>query len=142
MSDSDLVITGIDLPPYALRGVSQTLEPISGSSVQRRTINGTLVNVASSVMKKYRSTISGNDQQPPALNGIFPGDTVTVDCVAELAYKTAGGSADRTVVSGSSRTDGDYTFYRPQLTMILVNYNVQRDELNDTVSWSMELEEV
>ena len=79
---------------------------------------------------------------PPALDGIWPGAVVIVDCVAELSYVTSGGSPDRTVVSGSSRTEGSFTYYRPQLTMMVTRFNVNTDEWKAVVGWDMTLEEV
>jgi hypothetical protein len=78
----------------------------------------------------------------PPLDGIWPGLVVTVDCMKELSYKTAGGSPARAVVPDSSRTEGDYTFYRPRLTMMVLAYNMSEDEYGAVNSWSLDLEEV
>jgi hypothetical protein len=137
-----LAISGIQIPPYSARGLSQTLVPIEASASMRRTINGALVDISASQFRKYASTISCTDQQHPALNGVWPGQQVTVNCVCELSYLTSGGSADRTPVSGSSRVEGDFTFYRPQLVMRVVSYEVQTDEYGAAVAWSLQLEEV
>jgi len=142
MSESALVITGAEITPYSARGLSQTLEPIGQASNLRRTIAGTLTDISDPAFRKYRSVISCDDQDVPALDGIWPGQQVTVDCVAELSYKTAGGSPAKTVVSGSSYTDGDFTFYRPQLSMMVVDFTTQKDEAGDVTSWQLELEEV
>lgn len=141
MSDTLLTITGI-VTPYSARGLSQTLEPIAAAGVLRRTVNGTLVNLSDAVLRKYRSTITCDDMDVPALGGVWPGQQVTVGCVAELAYPTSGGSAERPVVAGSSRTEGDFTFYRPQLTMLIRGHTVNVDEYGAAVGWSLELEEV
>ena len=140
MSDTLLVITGL-ITPYSARGLQQTLEPIQEASQLRRTVNGTLVDLSVPALRKYASTISADDQAVPALNGVWPGAQVTVDCVAELAYLTATGTPERTVVPGSSRVSGSWTFYRPRLTMRIVEYQTQVDEWNAVVGWSMRLEE-
>lgn len=137
-----LSISGPGIQPYSARGLSQSLVPISAKSQVRRTVNGTLIDVSDAVFEKYSSTISCTDQTVPALNDIWPGDTLTVDCVAELCYLTATGSPTRTVVSGSSRVDGAYTFYRPQLTMMVLKYDVRVNEYGAEVGWQLELEEV
>lgn len=137
-----LVITGVDIPPYSARDLTQTLEPIAQASALKRTINGVLEAVNDPAFFKYKSTISGDDQQPPAFNGIWPGMVVTVECVYELAYLTAGGSPDRHVVTGSSRTDGAFTFYRPELEMMVVNTSGSYREWTMGRSWSIDLEEV
>jgi hypothetical protein len=74
---------------------------------------------------KYKSSISCRDQEPPAIDGIGPGHVVTAECVAELSYPT--GPA-RPVVSGSTRTQGGFVFYRPQLQMLVTGFSANRDE--------------
>jgi hypothetical protein len=93
-------------------------------------------------MRKYKSTISCTDMDSPALDGIWAGMPLTVDCVPELGYLTAGGSPQRTVVSGSSRTSGAWTYYRPRLDMMVVNYTTGTDEYGAAVAWTLDLEEV
>lgn len=138
-----LTITALGLPPYSTRGASQTLQPIDAARSMRRTVNGTLVDLSVSELRKFRSTISCTDQQPPAFNGIWPGQTVTVDCISELAYEDATGeSADRTAVSGSTRTEGSFVFYRPQLTMKVMSFRTDTDEYGAECGWTIELEEV
>lgn len=137
-----LSINGEGVQPYAARGLSQSLDPITQASNARRTINAVLKDLSFDGFKKYKSTITANDQTPPALAENWPGRTIVVDCVSELCYLTAGGSPKRTVVGGSSRVEGAYTFYRPQLTMMVIGYAVNTDEYGAAVSWSMQLEEV
>jgi hypothetical protein len=132
----------IALEDGAARGLSQTLEPIEAATSLRRTVNGTLVNIAAAQFKKYRSNISGSDQIPPAFDGVWPGDSVVVKCIAELAYLTSGGTPEKSVVAGSSRTDGSTTFYRPQLTMRITNISTATREWDAAVAWSIDLEEV
>lgn len=141
MTDTNLSITGLSISPYSARGLTQTLEPIAAASQLRRTVNGALVDVSASQLRKYRSTISCSDANAPALDGVWPGQSVTVNCAVELSYLTSGGSPARPVVSGSSRTEGSYTFYRPQLTMRVVSHSVQFDEYGATTGWTLELEE-
>ncbi len=139
--DTLLVLTGIGVPDYSARGLTQTLEPIEASTSLRRTVNGSLVDLSFAQFRKYKSTIACHDQEPPAINNVWPGHVVTVDCVAELSYP-AGGSPARPVVSGSARTDGAFTFYRPQLQMLVTGFSVSRDEYGASVQWQMDLEEV
>jgi hypothetical protein len=141
MSDV-LTLSGIGVPPYSARGTSQTLEPIGSSQQLRRTINGELIDISRAEFRKYRSTISCVDQQPPAVDGVWPGQVLMVGCISELSYRTAGGAPARPVVAGSSRTEGDYTSYRPSLTMRVVSFNQDTDEYGAEVSWSLQLEEV
>lgn len=136
-----LVISGHGVSPFSARGLSQTLEPIQGAGNLRRTINGALVDLSEFQFQKYHSTITCTDQNAPALDGVWPGDQLTIDCVAELSYKTAGGTPQRTVVPGSSRVEGAYTIYRPRLVVRVVSYSETQDEYGASVSWSLEVEE-
>lgn len=137
-----LVLSGIGVPPYSARGIEQTYEPIDQAADLERTVNGTLINLSDGTFDKLRSTITCDDQQAPALNGVWPGQTVTVDCVADLGYPTASGSPAYTVVPGSSYADGDFTFYRPRITMKVTGFSVKRDEWGAACGWTLELEEV
>ena len=113
-ADTLLVLTGVGVPSYSARGLTQTLEPIEAAAQLRRSINGDLLDLSYGPFRKYKSTISCQDQEPPAFDGVWPGRVITVDCVAELSYP-AGGSPTRPVVSGSARTEGTFVFYRPLL---------------------------
>lgn len=135
-----LVISGDGMPPYSVRGVTQSLEPIEAAKNLRRTVGGGLLSLTASQFQKYKSTISCEDQQSPAFDTVDIGDTLTIDCVAELAYKTSGGSPARTVVA--TRTANGFTFYRPRLTMKVTGKSQETDEYEASVSWGLELEEV
>lgn len=130
-----------ELTPYSARGLTQSLEPIASGN-QRRTINGELIDLTPEQFRKYQSTITCTDQVTPALDGAYLGQTVTVECVAELAFRTIGGSASRPIVSGSARIDGDFTFYRPELTMIVKSIQLAHEEWNASYAWQIDLEEV
>lgn len=130
---------------YSIRGATQTLSLIMDNAMGtqiRRTINGGLMDLTYNQFRKYKSVISCTDYEAPAFDGAKQGSIVLVECIAELAYKTAGGSPQRSVVSGSSRVQGDYTFYRPVLTMMVVNFSQSFDEWESRYQWSLELEEV
>ena len=138
-----LVIQALGLPPYSTRGASQTLQPISAAASMRRTVNGSLVDLSVPELRKYRSTINCTDQQPPAVNGIWPGQSVVVDCISELAYEdVTDAAAERTAVPGSVYTEGGFVFYRPRLTMRVMDIRVSTDEYGAEVSWTVELEEI
>ena len=125
--DTLLMLSGIGIPDYSARGLTQTLEPIEAALSQRRTVNGSLKDLSFAQFRKYKSSISCRDQEPPAIDGVWPGHVVTVECVAELSYPT-GGSPARPVVSGSTRTQGGFVFYRPQLQMRVTGFSANRDE--------------
>src|SRR5262249_4440131 len=120
--DTLLVLTGIGIPDYSARGLTQTLEPIEASASLRRTVNGALKDLSLAQFAKYKSTILCQDKERPAIDGVWPGHVVTVDCVAELSYPIAQ-SPSRPLVSGSARTEGAFTFYRPQLQMLVTGFS-------------------
>lgn len=142
ISSTILRLAGVGLSPYAARGLTQTLNPIAQSKDLRRTINGDLVDFSVEQFRKYASVISGNDQMPPGVAGVWPGREVQVECIAELYYLTAGGSAERPVVEGSTRAEGIYTHFRPVLDMRVVDFSQSFDEWDAQVSWSLTLEEI
>jgi len=138
--------TGFEVQRYGARGITQTLEPISaqGSLGQtlRRTINGTLIDMTSPIFRKYRSSISCTDYDTPCLDDAWLGQIVTVDCIPELSYPT-GATRARDAVSGSEYgVSGGPTYYRPQLTMMVVGIRNSYDEYADQFAWQIDLEEV
>jgi hypothetical protein len=142
MADTLLVLSSpMGVPLYSARGLKQTLAPIGADVPPRRTINGGLVDLSAPQFKKYASEIACEDQQAPALDGIWKGQQLTVDCVSELSYLTLGGTPQRTVVAGSSRTVGAFTFYRPQLAMRVMDFSTTTDEWGAQVGWKLSLEE-
>ena len=90
--------------------------------------------------RKYRSTISCNDQNAPALDGVWPGMLLTVDCAKYLAYPV-GGSPKREVVEGSEYREGNFMFYRPRLQMRVTAHTQSEAEYEAATTWSLELEE-
>lgn len=137
-----LVMTPIGVPLYSARGLTQTLTPVpEAKPTPRRTVNGEARFPGSSQMRKYDSVITCTDQNAPPFGGLWPGDIVTVDCVVELSYKTAGGSPERTVVSGSSREVGDFTIYRPRIEFMAVDFDQGKAEYPADYQWRLTLTE-
>jgi hypothetical protein len=128
--------------PYSNRGITQSFANDPAATKMRRTVNGRLDDLSDSAFRKYVSTVTCRDMNPPALDGVWPGRQVVVDCIFELSYPTSGGSPSRTVVSGSSRESGSYTFYRPRLTMRVIDFSVDTDEYGAVVGWTLNLAEV
>jgi hypothetical protein len=137
-----LVLSGMGVPSYSARGISQKLEPISAASSMRRTVNGVLRDNSLPQFRKYKTVISCNDHDAPAIDGFWPGMEVVVDCVDELVFEGSG-PAQRTVVPGSSWTDSEgFTHYRPRLSMRITSLQETKDEWGATTAWQMELEEI
>lgn len=135
-----LTLQGIGVPAYSARGLSQTLEPIAQAAKLKRTINGDLLDVSASQFQQYRSTITCQDQRPPAVDGVWPGKEVLVNCVEELCY-AEGGTPSRAVVPDSAFTEEGFTFYRPRLSMRVMSFSLTKDEYGAVNGWTMELEE-
>jgi hypothetical protein len=144
--DTLLVIQGIGIPQWSARGLSQTLFVIPASINQRRTINGALEDLSYAQFRKYASKITCTDRRVPAIDGIYPGATVTVHCVAELCHdESFSGSTSglsRPQVSGSDRFESDFTFYRPILQMQVTNITLNVNEWGDDYQWEIDLEEI
>lgn len=138
-----LRMQGIGVPPYSARGLTQTLAHLDQAAQYKRDVNGGLHDISFDGFRKYKSTISGTDQQPPNLDGKWPGKVVTVDCIAELSFTPdESESAQRPIVPGSEQVVGAHTTYRPRLTMMVTSYNSSQDEYGRDVNWSLDLEEV
>ena len=140
----DLAAAEPGVNPYSARGMSGTLAPIDlarGDSRLARTVNGTLIDISAPQMRKYRLEVQVTDQAPPALDGLWVGMQVSVDCMVELAHRT-GTVPSRPGVPGSTRVEGDYTYYMPRLSMLVVECDTSRQEWEATGSWSLTLEEV
>jgi hypothetical protein len=138
---------GLILPPYSARGLSQTLNWITGASGGgvlgsgvRESINGELINLFPPQFRKLESTITCKDVETPCLDEAYFGQIVTVHCAAELSYLT-GSSPRRPEVSGSSRVDGHFTFYRPQLVMMVIEIDNTFAEFEREYSWKVGLRE-
>jgi hypothetical protein len=144
MTDTVLVLQGIGVALYSTRFASQTLEPLGQAAATiYRDVNGVLRQATPQTgFQKYRSQISCSDLWPFAAGGIWPGLEVTVDCAAWLSYATEGGSPERTVVEGSEREVGTFTFYRPRLAMMVVAWKINENEAGAAATWSLDLEEV
>src|SRR4029078_9854115 len=109
-----LELVGIGVPPYSARGLSQSLAPIDQAVNIVRAIDGSLLDMSYAPFRKYKSSISCDDQQAPAVDGVWPGQLLTVSCVAELCVADPG-VPDRPVVPGSQRTAEGFIYYRPVL---------------------------
>lgn len=143
MTDTLLTISGIGVPPYSARGLTQTLTPIAGALSQRRSVNGELIDLSVAQLRKYQSTISCTDQNPPSFAYAWPGLEVEVDCVTELCYPATPSPSPlpRPVVSGSEREEDGFVFFRPRLTMLVTGFSTSTDEYGHLIQWQLQLEE-
>lgn len=141
--DTLLSISGFGSLLFQARGLTQTLEPISEAADLERGVNGQLIDLSNPIFRKYRSKITCTDVDAPPLDNIWPGMEVTVDCAVSLCYLTGNpGSPMRPEVSGSSYTQGAYTFYRPVLQMLVMQPSLRFEEWKADVTWVLDLEEI
>ena len=140
--DTLLHMVGIGIPRYSARALTCDIKPIEAAKNLRRTVDGVLRSVVYDQFKKYAITVSCKDQQPPALDGIFPGDAVTLWLPKYFAYPT-GGSPNRQVVCGSERTapGGGFVQYLPILYCRIMDWSDNIDEWAHDETWSIDFEE-
>lgn len=139
-----LRLSGIGVMPYSAAGLKQSLAPIDEAKQIERTINGELIDFSYTPMQKYKSTITGSDLRPPAVDGVWPGKIVTVDCIATLSFLT-----DEGVTFARDPVDYDtgvwfeqgFTVYRPRLEMMVMDFSIDEDEYGAVVGWKLDLEE-
>ena len=141
MDDTLLELSAMGIPLYSGRGLTETLTPIEESKDLARDINGDLIDLSVAQFQKYQSKITCRDVQAPAIDGIWPGQPVTVSCVPELSFPN-GGTPSRAIVDGSLRVAGDFTFYRPRLQMRVVEVTTSMDEWAADIQWELDLEEI
>lgn len=142
-ADTLLTISGLGGFQYQARNLTQTLNLISEATDNERSVNGTLINLANPIFQKYKSKITCTDVDAPPLDGLWPGTEVTVDCAVLLCYQTGNpGSPGREGVSGSFYTQGNFTFYRPTLNMLVTSFSENWEEWKGDMGWTLDLEEV
>ena len=139
--NSLLTIEPMGLPPYSVRGVRQTLEPMPAEL--HRTVNGRLVNFTPVQFRLFRSTISCRDQDVPAISGVWPGDVMTVSCVHPLRFRADSDAVPiRSYVEGSLHEVDGYVYYRPVLQMMFIGWTSDIAEWDAEIAWAFDLEEL
>ena len=155
------------LPLLSSRNCTQTLTPLAHGQL-RRTINGQLIHTGLPGHTKYQSTITGEDQAPPALENIWKGTLFQVGCLPYLTQPNLGnprielardpvpdtvmvvdnegGYHEPLAVTGRQVTlpenkTTDYVSYRPQLDMYAVDFQITMNEWGMKVGWVLKLEE-
>jgi hypothetical protein len=141
--DTLITITGFGDFKYQARSATQTLEIIGGATQLERTINGELIDLSAPQFRKYITKIGVSAEiNPTPMDGMWPGMEVVVQCAVQLAkVTTSPDTLGRNAVSGSIWYANGYTFYRPELTMLIKTLETHFDEWKNVVGWSIELEE-
>jgi hypothetical protein len=142
-ADTVLTISGLGGFQYQARGLAQSLGIIPQAKQQARTINANLRDISNHAFRKYTTEITCSDINAPPLDGLFPGDIVTVHCAAVLCYATGNlGSPHRSEVSGSGWTLGHMNFYRPILEIMITDVTENFEEWKSDFQWKIAGEEV
>lgn len=137
MTETTLSFSIGGLPPLSARGCKQSLFPCLLGDL-RRTINGKLVFTGDGERRKYASTILGKDKAPPALEGLWPGQEIIVNCLSPLTQKIEGNgettsyALERPLVAGSLQA---FTHDKQQL--IIDSISEQKVILKEAVKEKM-----
>jgi hypothetical protein len=143
-ADTLLTISGQGGFQYQARGLTQRFYIIKEAIQIRRTINGVAVDVSNPAFRLYGTRITCTDVDAPPLDNLFPGAIIEIGCAAELCYLTGNpGSPGREAVSGSVYVQGNYTFYRPVLTCMVIEPDPGAfEEWKAAYQWGLQAEEV
>ena len=140
--DTLLVLTGIGLPPYSARGLTQTLRSDRGgrqSAAHRQWHAGR--SVAGAVPQvSLDHPLPGSAGAGPRWHLAGKGRDRELRCRALLSINRCAG--EDLSCPASQRTEGSFIFYRPQLVMQVVGFTMEKDEYGAATSWTLELEEV
>ena len=117
---TDLVVSGIDIPNFALRGVKQQISPIDQSSRLERTVNGRLVDLSDPLFRKRKTVITGEDVEFPYLADVWPGQEVTITSII-----SASSSGSPISING-----------------LVKNFDMSYDEYGAIDSWTIEVWEI
>src|SRR5262245_36265378 len=117
-----LSIDGIDFSPYAVRGITMTLEPIQQAASLARDCRGELVDISVAQFRQHKVTISCTDQEAPELTDVWPGMDITVTCIPGM---------------GAANTTGDVLTILAKVTA----WDTSRDEWGADLSWNLEAEQ-
>lgn len=126
-----LHIDGIDLTDYSVRELTMTLQLITTGNELVRSVDGVLLDWSSPQFRKFSSTISCADFDPPTLLDVWVGKVVTVRCVPGLVADNAAGTGAHLA------TDGTLT-----LSMMVTSWKSSRADWAATTTWELDLEEV
>ena len=142
---SVLVISGISgIPLFSSYNAQQDLGYIEASKNLDRDLNGNLVDLSRPELQKYTTSISANDVMfTIGMDGMWPGQQVTIDCIVEFIYGV-GQSPAYPAVPGSDYLlpDGLFRSYRPRITMMIEDFSIKYDEWGARVGWTLKASEV
>lgn len=135
----------LGLPFYSSRDLEQTIEAIKEKDQVERNLNGNLVDLSlPGMFEKYTSTITCTDMHAPAIEGVWQGMQVVVDCCCELPFPASITTPSRPLATNTSiRNDGNgFKFYFPKITFMIRKISFGFKEFPHKYNWALGLEEV
>ncbi|MBR1733964.1 MAG: hypothetical protein IJ730_00700 [Alphaproteobacteria bacterium] len=169
MSETNLILGLIGMPPESARNCIQTLAPIPNGEFHK-TINGDSVFFKSTSIKKYKSVITCKDINTPIIDKIWIGSQINVGCIQNLWQSIESGKNsvvlirppvkdsvnvidesgnnihfkldDNEVTLLRSYSEKIFVCFRPWLTMQVTNFQLETNEWGLSGGWKLELEEV
>lgn len=138
MADTELELSdGAHVARYSARDVTQTYEP-DYDPVQERDVNGALIDLTPTQLKKLRTTIEGEDVEPPAFAHLRRGDVLSV----RWAVRVAGEPGAPFATTEDSITVEGTTYYRPHIDMMVESFRVDTEEWQARSRWTLALRQV
>ena len=117
-----LSIDDIDFSPYAVRGITMTLEPIEQAAALARDCRGMLADISLAQFRQYKVSISCTDHEAPELTDVWPGQDITITCIPGL---------------GAANGSGDVLTILAKVTA----WNTSRDQWAAEVAWELQAEQ-
>ncbi|GHU12719.1 hypothetical protein FACS189449_06920 [Alphaproteobacteria bacterium] len=170
MSETNLILGVLGLPPESARNCTQELHPIPNGEF-KKTVNGDLLFLEASGNKKYRSVISCKDINSPIIEGLWIGSSINVGCIQNLWQSINPGEQKTTLIRppvkdsiNAMKASGDsvkfdfddnsnevklpkmydekiFVSFRPWLVMTVVDFSLETNEWNMNGGWKIILEE-
>lgn len=163
VTQTRMSVPEIVFPPGSARGLEVEYQPITTGRLWR-TINGELRDATRETHRKYRITISCNDQLSPTLAALNIGQQVNLTIPMPWRQPIVGGTAtlirtpapetvqcftgpvlvphtlsDNVVTTSNS---ANYVEYRPILSVRVVEFSWESPEWSASDSWSITFEEI
>jgi len=115
-----IAIDAIDFTDYAVRGITMTMTPIDQAKNLARDCLGNLVDISVAQFQQFKVSITCTDNDAPELDGIWPGQDITITCLPRM-----NGTSDTPLV----------------LDCKVTSWNTSRDEWGAEIAWQLEAEQ-
>lgn len=139
------VMSGISGHPWmTFQNLVTTIQPIEESARMVRSWNATLHNLAAPEFRQRRITVSSTDDMlPPALDGLFPGQKLTI--TPDMYFMGGGTQFDRAgnrVREGMTPVAPVYSYGRKSFrVMVKEPFTLTESARDKRISWTLTCEE-